>query len=238
MFQYIDPDLRALFALAQKHDSVFIWDGDPHKLYSVDMDRLQNSVAEEDLDRFAHLVGGAMIRLPVIDRTFWAPSGHYAGYKGEQLTPPEPEPKRDWYANYRGKSLDRKALDFFNSLSGVIQFPLDKTVKKTTLLFRTLDSNDGLRSLTSAEKKRLILKETSIKLRVGLKYLGKVPDPMTFPAPTLKGFTVEDLRKAIIETERHQRPLTNWFNGPDTHHCFFEGIYPSKDGVWVIQWGS
>jgi hypothetical protein len=90
---YVDPDLRALFALAREHNAVFIWDGiadpaglsdrDLPELYSVDMDRLTAAVGEEEAGRFQPLLGGRVVRLPVLDRNFWAPTGHYAGYKGE-----------------------------------------------------------------------------------------------------------------------------------------------------------
>jgi len=91
---YVDPDLRALFALAREHNAVFIWDGaigplehvrgtDLPELYSIDMDRLTQAIGEEEAGRFQPLLGGRVIRLPVLGRNFWAPSGHYAGYRGE-----------------------------------------------------------------------------------------------------------------------------------------------------------
>ena len=31
---------------------------------------------------------------------------------------------------------------------------------------------------------------------------------------------------------------SEWFDGVDVHHVFFEGIHQDSDGVWEIYWGS
>lgn len=82
---YIDPDLRELFELAKEHEAVFIWDAEEPEaeIFSVDMDRLMSAVGEEELAQFNRLLGGSMIRLPVVSRNFWAPTGSYEGYKGD-----------------------------------------------------------------------------------------------------------------------------------------------------------
>ena len=53
-----------------------------------------------------------------------------------------------------------------------------------------------------------------------------------------QAFTVEELLKAVEDTERQSRPNSEWFGGVDMHHVYFEGIAEAEDGVWDIQWGS
>jgi hypothetical protein len=43
---------------------------------------------------------------------------------------------------------------------------------------------------------------------------------------------------AVAETERQTRDKSEWFDGVDVHHIYFEGIHQGSDGVWEIYWGS
>lgn len=52
------------------------------------------------------------------------------------------------------------------------------------------------------------------------------------------GFTRQQVLDAIISVEKKTRPKTDWFDGPDWHHVFFEGVYLDEDGVGEIYWGS
>ncbi len=57
-------------------------------------------------------------------------------------------------------------------------------------------------------------------------------------APNSESFTVRDLTNAVEETERKTRGSSEWLDGIDVHHTFFEGIHLEEDGVWSIYWGS
>ena len=44
---------------------------------------------------------------------------------------------------------------------------------------------------------------------------------------------------AVEETEKLTRAESEWFDGVDVHHVFFEGIrYVSEHDHWYIAWGS
>ena len=52
------------------------------------------------------------------------------------------------------------------------------------------------------------------------------------------GFTSWDVIQSILAFERENRPKTEWFDGIDCHHVYFEGVYPANDKTLRIYWGS
>ena len=141
-------------------------------------------------------------------------------------------------------------LEFFNSLSGKLEIELTvppekignldnlrappeakiKSLKLTAELFNR--ETETARQLTPDELKSVAFRASQIKLR------GESGDAVTHPAPNGKFFTVQDLLNAVAETERQSRDQSEWFDGVDVHHVYFEGIHPGDDGVWEIYWGS
>lgn len=53
-----------------------------------------------------------------------------------------------------------------------------------------------------------------------------------------EGFTVGELFYNIIELEKIARPQSDWFDGIDAHHVYFEGLHRCSDGSYEIFWGS
>ena len=51
-------------------------------------------------------------------------------------------------------------------------------------------------------------------------------------------FTVRDLVQAIEATELQTRGNSEWFDGIDVHHVFFEGLTRDAGGDWSVYWGS
>jgi len=55
------------------------------------------------------------------------------------------------------------------------------------------------------------------------------------------GFTVQEVLDCVLKIEQIARPETDWFDGIDLHHIFFEGLHleerKDKD-VYVAVWGS
>jgi hypothetical protein len=62
--------------------------------------------------------------------------------------------------------------------------------------------------------------------------------PVTHHAPNGVHFTVRDLFDAVLETERQTRDDSEWFDGVDVHHVFFQGIHVDKGGLLRTSWGS
>lgn len=145
----------------------------------------------------------------------------------------------------------QKALEFFNNISGVLSIevsaPLEditpklmnrKAVPSTRILSVTMESylweQKVERELLKTEFDRIVFHDPVIHLRG----LGKV---VTHKAPNGKNFTVRALLAAVVETERQTRGQSDWFDGVDVHHIFFQGIFQEKyQGalVWATSWGS
>ncbi len=146
--------------------------------------------------------------------------------------------------------VNRKGLEFFNSLSGCLEVQLSEPARPVgttlnvaappearVLSIRLVPEvfDDGLqetRPLTEPERAIVVLEAPEIRLR------GESGDVMTHSAPDRSRFTVRDLLQAAEETERRTRPSSQWLGGVDVHHVFFEGIEQGDDGVWEICWGS
>nr|QBK86043.1 MAG: hypothetical protein LCMAC101_06380 [Marseillevirus LCMAC101] len=51
------------------------------------------------------------------------------------------------------------------------------------------------------------------------------------------GFTMRQLLNAVLEIEKISRSQTEWFEGVDAHHVWFEGLF-ENNGVYEVFWGS
>lgn len=141
-------------------------------------------------------------------------------------------------------------LEFFNSLSAELEIeltaptenignlanqraPSDARIKALKLVAEAFEEDSQVaRQLTAEELSSVAFQGASIKLR------GETEQVTTHQAPNGKHFTVQDLLNAVEEAERQSRGNSEWFDGVDVHHVFFEGIHPAEDGVWDIYWGS
>jgi hypothetical protein len=92
-------------------------------------------------------------------------------------------------------------------------------------------TDDDFRPLTAAELDLVVFRGPSLRL---LSYGGAV----THPAPRCGRFTVRDVLAAVEETERRTRGDSEWFDGVDVHHVYFEGLQLTDDGAWIVHWGS
>lgn len=141
-------------------------------------------------------------------------------------------------------------LEFFNSLTGELQFELTEpaepyrnlanlaakpSAELVDVRFRPEifdEKEQKFRDLTEAELQLLIFHEPSIRLRA------LSEDIVEHNAPNGRSFTVKEMFAAIEETERRTRDNSKWLGGIDVHHRFFEGIYQEENGDWEISWGS
>ena len=51
-------------------------------------------------------------------------------------------------------------------------------------------------------------------------------------------FTIKEVLDCVLDSEKYFRPLSEWFNGVDLHHRFFEGVRQRNDGSFYTLWGS
>ena len=142
-------------------------------------------------------------------------------------------------------------LAFFKSLSGHLDIELTEkpapiieglynlaappAAKVTSIALRleVFERDKGeARPLTDEEWNRVVLRAPSIRIR------GASEDVVEHQAPNGEWFTVREMAKAIEETERQTRGGSEWFDGIDVHHVFFEGIELEQDGAWLACWGS
>jgi len=152
------------------------------------------------------------------------------------------------------------ALKLFNTLHGILEFDLwDKHPNACTgsssacsaccggatidceeayELWAKMDVNiyvdklEDFRNLTDVERNMVVLRKPSVKLK------GEAGIVVEHQAPNGKHFTLTDLVAAVVETERRTRLQSEWLDGIDAHHVYFEGVIPQKDGSWRICWGS
>jgi hypothetical protein len=143
----------------------------------------------------------------------------------------------------------RDNLDFFNALSATLRVDLSEPTEKisehlmnqratpkaeivsVSLQPQVFVRDEGkFRDLTAAELELVVLEVPSVTLRG----YGR---PIEHQAPDGRRFTVADLVTAVAETERQTRAESEWFEGVDVHHVFFEGM--AWDGeAWKLRWGS
>jgi hypothetical protein len=91
--------------------------------------------------------------------------------------------------------------------------------------------NGTFRKMTAAEAEMVVFRGAELTLRG----LGKA---VKHTAPNCKHFTVRDVLKAVEETERQTRAESEWDEGIDVHHVYFEGLTAGEGDVWHIGWGS
>lgn len=146
--------------------------------------------------------------------------------------------------------MNRQNLDFFNGLSGKLQFDLSEETKSIgnldnqvatptakinglKLTAEVYEADQGaFRNLTPDELAFVVLESPRIQM------CGESEKIISHDAPNGASFSVQDLLNAVEETERRSRDDSEWFGGVDVHHCYFEGIQRRDDGVWEICWGS
>jgi len=147
-------------------------------------------------------------------------------------------------------NLEATHFEFFNSLSGHLEIELSEPSEAigglenqaarggsriVSLRLKALvydDTSEDFREVTTEEYAAIAYAQPQIQLR------GQSGEPVTHRAPNGQFFTVRDLLDAVSETERQTRANTDWFDGVDIHHVWFEGIWPGDDDVWEISWGS
>ena len=141
--------------------------------------------------------------------------------------------------------------DFLNALSGTLRIELSeppqaispnlvnqKASPEAQIESVTLEPSVYLREqrefreLTDEELARPALRAARIRLR------GEGGGIVEHEAPDGEQFTVADLIAAVEETERQTRGDSEWFDGVDVHHVFFEGLHQEDDDLWRIDWGS
>ena len=106
-------------------------------------------------------------------------------------------------------------------------------IKSVQLKARIFLRDQGtFRDLTPEELASVALR------RPGVTLVGEAQLPVDHAAPDGKQFTVRDLIAAIERTEAETRGESEWFDGVDVHHVFFEGLHPAQDGSFHISWGS
>jgi hypothetical protein len=152
--------------------------------------------------------------------------------------------------SHAGLNMSHPELEFFNSLSGKLEIELTeppekigdldnvrakpeakiKSLRLSAELFNR--ETETARELTPEEFQSVAFRASQITLR------GEGGGVVKHLAPNGSVFTVQDLLKAVEETERQSRGASDWFDGVDVHHVYFEGIHLSEDGVWEIYWGS
>ena len=91
--------------------------------------------------------------------------------------------------------------------------------------------NDDFRPLTEEELDRSVFEREKLQLC-------GYGDPVEHLAPDGRRFTVRDMIAAVEETERKTRHQSDWFDGIDVHHVFYEGLREVEPGLWKIDWGS
>jgi hypothetical protein len=140
-------------------------------------------------------------------------------------------------------------VDFPDNFSGILRIKLSepperispnllnlKSSPSATIVSLELDANilkdDGFQPLTEADYQHIAFQGASITLR------GESRESVEHHAPNGEFFTVRDMIRAVEETERQTRGNSEWYDGVDVHHIFFEGIRANDDGTWSIRWGS
>lgn len=105
------------------------------------------------------------------------------------------------------------------------------TIKRVKLDAYTFTDSD-LVPLTAAELDRVVFRGAVLKL-VGY------GDVVTHTAADCE-LTVRDVLEAVEKTELETRSDSDWFEGIDVHHVFFQGLsrHSAVRDVWVISWGS
>jgi len=140
-------------------------------------------------------------------------------------------------------------LALLNRISGTLRVELDRAPVKINAALENVKAPSGarllgvklaaniyvaetedFRELTAAEFDTVVFRGRSLVLR-GL------AEPIEH-IETDESFTVRDVLRAVEATELSTRGHSEWFDGIDVHHIFFEGLHEEEAGVWTIYWGS
>ncbi len=149
--------------------------------------------------------------------------------------------------------VDPDGLELLANVRGMLEIelsqPLEPIAPGTTLqnqkapaqatinalrLVTEINEHDVDRPLTKVELDHVVFRGSTLRLQ------GNGGPAIGHDAPDCKQFTLKDVLDAIESTERQTRGNSEWFDGIDAHHVFFEGIRqegPDRD-VWRTQWGS
>jgi hypothetical protein len=155
----------------------------------------------------------------------------FGACKGTELAVPDPEGLA--FLDSLGGRLDVELTEAPVKISPNLEnekAPPSATIKSVKLDAYKFEKDD-LRPLSTAELDRVVFRGAVLQLRG----LGKVVKHTAADCQ----FTVLDVLDAVEETERQTRGDSEWFEGVDVHHKFFEGLNGGEDGgVWDIGWGS
>lgn len=147
------------------------------------------------------------------------------------------------------RTLDRDNLDFFNKVSGKLEIQLSEAPERITPNLQNLKAPpaatiesirleasvwmpevEKFRDLTEAELDLPVFESGPLSLR------GE-GNAVTIDPPAHGVWRIRDLIAAIEVAERRSRADSDWFDGIDVHHVYFEGL--TWDGkAWQISWGS
>ena len=148
--------------------------------------------------------------------------------------------------------INKKAFDFFNNLSGFLSIDLsEKPVcigslmneralsgsKITKMSLKLENADEDYRSLTKEELNQVVLEEVSEIFLIGETTLNTKGTEVCHKSKNNR-FTVKDLIKAVLVTEKKTRKDTDWFGGIDVHHVYFEGLVKVRKNIFHICWGS
>lgn len=157
--------------------------------------------------------------------------------------------------------INKKAFSFFNNLEGTLDIKLSEetesiggllnqkatpeakiTKMSLSLIVRPEDDDDDNRSLTKDELNMIVFYDVDLIMLNGQDYhsdtMTSVRHFIEHEANKSRTFTIKDLIKCVLKTEKKTRKDTEWFGGIDVHHIYFEGITKSKGNKFNICWDS
>lgn len=91
------------------------------------------------------------------------------------------------------------------------------------------------RPLTRGEMRRVALRASTTTLS---SRLTRFAPKIRYIAPNGKYFTVKQLWECVSHYESVTREFSDWLNGIDCHHIFYEGLTAADDGTLFAHWGS
>lgn len=139
----------------------------------------------------------------------------------------------------------KEISDFFQRLSIVLRFrKFDNITSNDILIVIPKDvnvfTNNSLRQITCEELEQIAYQGNTIAVGSSLDFDNDMfPIPKIYNAPNNQDyFTVKELIRVIENFEKYSRPQSNWVNGVDTNHKFFEGFVKMRGGLFIAIWGS
>ena len=157
--------------------------------------------------------------------------------------------------------VNKKAYEFFNSLSGTLDVTLSEDtvsiggllnqralpgtkIIKMYIELKVITNEDDYdtRDLTKDDLNQVVFEDVDFIELNGQDYhsdsMTSIPHYVTCKANKKRSFTVKDLIKAVLKTEKKTRKMTEWFGGIDVHHIYFEGLVRIRGNKFQIYWGS